>query len=211
VAESKTIRAARCRESALHLRNDARPASAVIAREYQQQANELMAVDPTSFEIQSGEVMHSPCSEVNIYSNPLSDAPDSAAIEASTSRTELANQVDCIGMALDAANSINASNSLEKMLGHQMAACHKVAFDLMKEAQELDKKYNMTPDTFSIIQSRKLNSANRLMQTYQQAMTTLSKVRNAGKQTMVVQHVQINEGGQAIVAGGDAGRTNGEK
>ena len=92
------------------------------------------------------------------------------------------------------------------MLAHQMAACHKTALDLMQEARTLN--YNLDANTSSIIQARKLNTANRLMQTYQQAMATLQKTRSGGKQTMVVQHVQVSDGGQAIVAGGDAGRGN---
>ena len=34
-------------------------------------------------------------------------------------------------MALDAANSIQAKDSLEKMLAHQMAAAHKLTMELM--------------------------------------------------------------------------------
>jgi hypothetical protein len=39
------------------------------------------------------------------------------------------------------------------------------------------------------------------MSTYQQGMMTLQRVRSGGKQTVVVQHVHVKEGGQAVVAG----------
>jgi len=87
-----------------------------------------------------------------------------------------------------------------------MAACHKTAMTLIQEAGELDFKYRLDANTASMIQTRKLNSANRLIQTFQNAMITLQKVRTGGKQTVTVQHVQVNDGGQAIVtAGGVAG------
>ena len=66
-------------------------------------------------------------------------------------------------------------------------------------------------NTASVIQARKLNSANRLMQTFQQSLLTLQKIRSGGKQHITVQHVQVNSGGQAIVAGGDAGRPKDER
>ena len=52
--------------------------------------------------------------------------PDLAAVEASLDRSRLLLQsgTDVAAMALDAASSIPASNSLEKMLAHQLAAAH---------------------------------------------------------------------------------------
>ena len=63
--------------------------------------------------------------------NFLHDAltiPDLAAVEASLDRSSLLLQsgTDVAAMALDAASSIQASNSLERMLAHQMAAAHKL-------------------------------------------------------------------------------------
>ena len=36
---------------------------------------------------------------------------------------------------------------------------------------------------------------------YQEGLLTLQKLRTGGKQTVVVQHVQVSEGGQAVIAG----------
>jgi hypothetical protein len=39
------------------------------------------------------------------------------------------------------------------------------------------------------------------MQVYQEAFLALQKIRTGGKQTVVVQHVQVSQGGQAVIAG----------
>ena len=40
-----------------------------------------------------------------------------------------------------------------------------------------------------------------MMDSYQHAMLTLERMRNGGKQTVVLQHVTVADGGQAVVAG----------
>jgi hypothetical protein len=40
-----------------------------------------------------------------------------------------------------------------------------------------------------------------MMQVYQDAFLALQTIRTGGKQTLVVQHFQVTDGGQAIVAG----------
>jgi len=37
--------------------------------------------------------------------------------------------------------------------------------------------------------------------TFQQGIITVQRMRSGGQQVVTVQHVQVNEGGQAIVAG----------
>jgi len=181
-----------------------------IAAVYSRESEKLMKVDAGTLEIQSGELMHNPDNPELTCCDPLSQEPDRASVNASFGRTDLLGKLDCAAMAIDASNSIQAHNSLEKMLAHQMASCHKMALEVMNEAKNLPDRYNLDANTASVIQSRKLNSANRLMQTFQQAMVTLAKTRTGGKQTVVVQHVQVNDGGQAIVAGGDADGVKGK-
>jgi hypothetical protein len=48
--------------------------------------------------------------------------------------------------------------------------------------------------------ARLSNAAGRLMQTYQQGAVALTKIRGGGAQTIVLQHVQVNDG-QAVIAG----------
>jgi len=39
------------------------------------------------------------------------------------------------------------------------------------------------------------------MGSFQDGLATLHKLRNGGKQVVTVQHVQVKDGGQAVVAG----------
>src|SRR5262249_55112412 len=54
--------------------------------------------------------------------------PDYVTAEASRDRLRLANQAGSVGLALDAADTIQVQDSLEKMLVHQMAVLHCGAF-----------------------------------------------------------------------------------
>jgi hypothetical protein len=49
--------------------------------------------------------------------------------------------------------------------------------------------------------ARLSNASARMIQVYQEGPLTLQKLRTGGKQTVVVQHVQVGEGGQAVIAG----------
>lgn len=49
--------------------------------------------------------------------------------------------------------------------------------------------------------ARLSNASARMIQVYQEGLLTLQKLRTGGKQTVVVQHVQVGEGGQAVIAG----------
>jgi hypothetical protein len=44
-------------------------------------------------------------------------------------------------------------------------------------------------------------AAARMMKTFQRGALTLERLRNGGRQTVVVQHVAVGDGGQAVVAG----------
>jgi hypothetical protein len=52
------------------------------------------------------------------------------------------------------------------------------------------------------IQTTRLAGAlGRMSASFQQGMRTLQRLRSGGRQVVTVQHVQVNEGGQALVAG----------
>ena len=121
--------------------------------------------------------------------------PNMVNVVASEHRLDLAA---CVGSrvaetAVDAAQSAQARNSLEKMLCHQMAAMHRAAMKATARSLE--------PELPPLEMARLSNAAARMMQVYQEALLTLQKVRNGGKQTVVVQHVRVSEGGQAVIAG----------
>jgi hypothetical protein len=70
--------------------------------------------------------------------------PDWLAHDASRERMDLADKASALTMGLDAAETIQARNSLEKMLAHQMAAAHVAAMELQAEARELLQRYKRT-------------------------------------------------------------------
>ena len=119
--------------------------------------------------------------------------PDSIGLGASEDRLKLLAGANVLETALDAAESARAGNSLEKMLCHQMAAAHHAALTLIAHAAD--------PQLPPVEMARLTNAAGRMMDVYQAGVLTLQKLRTGGKQTVVVQHVQVSDGGQAVIAG----------
>jgi len=132
--------------------------------------------------------------------------PDFVTLDASYQRLGLAERAGVLELALDASDSINAKNSLEKMLVHQMAALHQFIMKLtarMENLAHLPSEWNLQQR--NIESCRAANTVARLTTSYQQGMLALQRVRSGGKQQVVVrhtvQHVHVNEGGQAVVTG----------
>ena len=115
------------------------------------------------------------------------------AIDASATRLELLADVDAVALGIDAAESIQAQNSLEKMLAHQMAAAHKHSLNLLAK---------IPPAADSLEALRLSNASVRLMITYQAGMRLLQKIRSGGGQLIIVQHNLISQGGTAVISGG---------
>lgn len=118
--------------------------------------------------------------------------PDLASVQASLDRNRLLLQsgTDVAAMALDAALSIQANNSLEKMLARQLAAAHKAAMDQLGQ---------LACESNSRAQVKRLNAAARCMIVYQQGLLTPRKFRRSGDQRICVQHIHMSEGSQAVI------------
>lgn len=119
-------------------------------------------------------------------------APGAVAMDASAHRLDLLTSMgtDVAAMALDAADTIQASNSLEKMLAHQMAICHQEAMRYVtRAALEQDPVHAV----------RMMNLSTRLMETYQKGLITLKRLRGTGEQRITIQHVNVTDGGQAVI------------
>lgn len=123
--------------------------------------------------------------------------PDAVNVGASAVRLDLVEKADVSELAVDAAQSIQPQNSLEKMLSHQIALCHAKAFETISQAGEQRDICD---------QVRLLNAGTRLIKAFQEGLLALHKIRTGGKQTVVVQHVNVTDGGQAVVAGTVKGR-----
>ena len=125
--------------------------------------------------------------------------PDMLTAAASVARLDLVADAGALSVGVDAADTIQASNSLEKMLGVAHTMAMKFAADAQDELFGY-KKFGQRHPHRSIEAARMANVAARLMETYQRAALTLLRMRNGGRQVVTVQHVSIS-GGQAIVAG----------
>jgi hypothetical protein len=112
--------------------------------------------------------------------------------DASAHRLELLGRLgnECLAMGLDAAETAGASNSLEKMLAHQLAVTHKIALQLTDKAM-----FEPNPKE----QTRLLNLSARMMDTYQRGLLTLQRIQTKGNQQITVQHINITDGGQAVI------------
>ena len=166
-----------------------------VAERLEDEAGELMtSAQPP--EICCGEVVPSARdAQADSRSVGIRDTlkdPDQVAIEASKQRTDLLLQApfDLVAMSVDAADTIGARNSVEKMMAHQMALAHQSAFRFMERAQRMQ-------DT--VEQARLANTSARLMQAFQQGLETLHRLRTGGSQKVEVKHVHVNRGGKAVI------------
>lgn len=118
--------------------------------------------------------------------------PKSIHQTASLDRLDLAENTGHQELCLDAADTIGAENSLEKMLAHQMAVCHA-------EGMKLVTKASKTRD--GIVSQKMLHTATRFMDLYIKAFEAVHRVKRGNRQTVVVRYQQVNvgDGGQAVI------------
>ncbi len=133
--------------------------------------------------------------------------PDAVTAEASMDRLTLVDEnLGAAALAVDAAETIQAENSLEKMLAHQLAAAHKLAMTFAGKAKALieDQGDSWSPDKglYAAEAAKVANSSAKMMDAYQKGVLALHKLRTGGKQVVTVQHVNVRDGGQAVVTGG---------
>ena len=104
--------------------------------------------------------------------------------------------------ALAALLEIDPQDSTELMLATQMVTAHNVAMEMARRALLVE---NQTDEGVNF----NVNRMTKLMRTYTAQMEALNKYRSKGQQKITVQHVNVNEGGQAIV--GDVTQGGGNK
>jgi hypothetical protein len=137
------------------------------------------------------------------------DTPDMLTATASRQRLELTG--NSLPMAVDAAESIGAKNSLEKMLAHELAAAHRLAMNMAEQSARLVERFDRQHETLgrfnpalAVEAARLANASARMMGAFQDGLLALDRIRRGGKQTVKVvhQHVAVGPGGQAVVAAG---------
>ena len=121
--------------------------------------------------------------------------PDLLDAEVTIKRTDLAEKAGVFEMAIEASESVNAKNSIQRMQAHQLALAHKYAMELMADASK---------QRDPIFKVKLMNCSARLMETYSKGALALQRLQSGASQVVQVQHVQIN--GQAVI-GNVGGRT----
>ena len=122
-------------------------------------------------------------------------------------RLKLADDgIECVALAVDTAETIQAKNSIEKMLAHQLAAAHKLAMTFAGQARKHTQQVGegiYSGDLLHVDYATKMaNASARMMDAFQKGALALHKLRTGGTQTVTVQHVNVSDGGQAVVTGG---------
>ena len=93
---------------------------------------------------------------------------------------------------------------IETMLISQMIGVHNTAMDLLQKSQAA----YLNPEQ----RARYAGLSTKMTRTYALQMEALKKYRTGGQQTMKVEHVHVNQGGQAVIGnvskGGGGNETN---
>ena len=97
---------------------------------------------------------------------------------------------------------IAPKNEIEAMLAAQMVACHNLSMEAVTRAGRGEQSLQS--------QSEHANQANKLMRTFAIQTEALSKLRGDSK-TVIVKHVTVSKGGQAIIGDVRQGNSNGKK
>ena len=110
---------------------------------------------------------------------------------------------DDVNFVLAVVKGVEPRDQFEAMLAAQMAAVH---IQTMASARKLaNAKYLPQQDSAE-------RGFNKLARTYTMEMDALKRYRTGGQQKVTVEHVTVNEGGQAIVGNvATGGRGNGKK
>jgi hypothetical protein len=138
-------------------------------------------------------------------------------VTARASHQRLALTGNALLMAVDAADSIKARNSLERMKAHQLARLHRLGMKFADKSEALLSQLDLGISGWrpaselqaaSVEAARLGNAAVRAFGGYDDGWLALDRVRRGGKQTVTVVHqnVAVGPGGQAVVAGSVRGR-----
>jgi hypothetical protein len=187
----------------------------VLAPMWEREADKLLALPNPPDVGPGGEVAREQSNGHGIprsyIRETLTQSATQIAEEASIKRADLlmAPNIDGLALGIDAAESIGAENSLERMLAHQMAMAHEMAMKFADRA--MSHKHQYAGD--QVEACRCANASARMMGAFQGAMLTLQRLRTGGSQTVTVQHVNVAPGGQAVVGNVQTGGPNygGEK
>ena len=93
-------------------------------------------------------------------------------------------------LIIAAMQELKPQNSLEGMLCSQLVSLHSLGMTYLQRSENAEMRFHQDPD---------LNNAVKLLRLQHETIECLMKLRRNGEQKVIVQHVQVNDGGQAIV------------
>jgi hypothetical protein len=131
--------------------------------------------------------------------NPVQELPpDIVRRDAANHRTELLSYLgnECAALALDLEATMHPKNRVEQMLLDLMAVSYKASL-------EMSSKGFLASDPAD--QTRLLNQSARMTETFHRSAVTFQRLQSGGNQQIIVQHVNVAQGGQAVVGNVHAG------
>ena len=99
---------------------------------------------------------------------------------------------EAVNFMLSVVQGMEPKDHLEVMLIAQMTAVHMAAMNLAPQLNNANTLQH---------QDSAARTFTQLLRTFASQMETLKRYRTGGQQKVTVEHVTVNEGGQAIVAG----------
>ena len=95
-----------------------------------------------------------------------------------------------LNFALSVIRNIKPNDQVEAMLAAQMVAVHMATMRLARQLAHVENLSQLDSNERAL---------NKLARTYTAQMQALKRYRTGGEQKVTVQHVSVNDGGQAIV------------
>ena len=109
---------------------------------------------------------------------------------------------------LEMMESLAPRDTLESLICAQLIATHAMGMDFLRRAVNCEQSKGAAPEAAD----RQVNRATKLLRTFAMLSETLRAKRAKGTQRVIVRHVTVNQGGQAIVGPVvHGGRGDGEK
>lgn len=98
---------------------------------------------------------------------------------------------EALNVAMDGVSALAPRDGMEVMLCSQLVALHSQGMDFLRRG--------MLPDQTSDGVDRSVNRATKLLRSFATIAECLRTYRGGGQQKMIVEHVTVQAGGQAIV------------
>ena len=117
----------------------------------------------------------------------------SCAYALTTKPSDSKEVTDKLNEVLVALNAFKPADEVEAMLASKLIVIHFQSMEFFRRST-LENQMSTGIDL-------NVNRATKLTRLYNETLETLMRYRRKGEQKVIVQHVQVNEGGQAVVGG----------